>query len=201
VYAGVGVTDRVIEALREALADAQKRALAVQQDVQKTVSALDHQPQVLRHHATRAVSGGVDTLGKDAQARLRVAEQRLAAVQADARTLPVRLQKLVDEQVSSAVETYDGFVRRGETLVGRIRRQPATQEATAAAQTTTAKAKTTRTQATKTAKKSASTANKTARKSPAKSSAKATATSAKKTASNTAAATAQAASKVGEPTD
>jgi hypothetical protein len=201
VYAGVGVTDRVVEALRDAIADAQKRALAVQQDVQKTVSSLDRQPQVLRHQATRAVSGGVDTLGKDAQARLRLAEELLAGVQADARNLPVRLQKLVDEQVNSAVETYDGFVRRGEILVGRIRRQPATQEATTAAQTTTAKAKTTRTQATKTAKKSASTAKKTVRKSPAKSSAKATATSAKKTASKTAEATAQAASKVGEKTD
>ena len=201
VYAGVGVTDRVVEALRGAVVDAQKRALAVQQDVQKTVSGLDYQPQVLRHQATRAVSGSIDTLGKDAQARLRVVEELLAAVQADVRNLPVRLQKLVDEQMNGAAETYDGFVRRGETLVGRIRRQPATQEATTAAQTTTAKAKTTRTQATKTAKKSASTAKKTARKSPAKSSAKATATSAKKTASKTAEATAQAASKVGETTD
>ena len=201
VYAGVGVTDRVVEALRGAVVDAQKRALAVQQDVQKTVSGLDYEPQVLRHQATRAVSGSVDTLGKDAQARLRVVEELLAAVQADVRNLPVRLQKLVDEQMNGAAETYDGFVRRGETLVGRIRRQPATQEATTAAQTTTAKAKTTRTQATKAAKKSASTAKKTARKSPAKSSAKATATSAKKTASKTAEATAQAASKVGETTD
>jgi len=71
VYAGVGVTDRVVEALRGAVVDAQKRAHAVQQDVQKTVSGLDQQPQVLRHRATRAVSDGVDTLGKDAQARLR----------------------------------------------------------------------------------------------------------------------------------
>ena len=198
VYAGVGVTDRVVEALRGAVVDAQKRAHAVQQDVQKTVSGLDQQPQVLRHRATRAVSDGVDTLGKDAQARLRVAEERLAAVQADARNLPVRLQKLVDEQMTSAVETYDGFVRRGETLVGRIRRQSATQEATSAAQTTTAKAKTTRTQATKTAKKSASTAKKTARKSPAKSSAKATTTSAKKTVSSATEAATDAAAKLGD---
>ena len=198
VYAGVGVTDRVVEAVRGAVADVQKRAIAVQQDVQKTVSGLDYQPQALRDQATRAVSAGVDTLGKDAQARRRVAEQRLAAVQADARSLPVRLQKLVDEQVTSAVETYDELVRRGETLVGRIRRQSATQEATTAAQTTTAKAKTTRTQATKTAKTTTSTAKKTARKSPAKSSAKASATSAEKTATKTAKATSAAAKKVGD---
>ena len=202
VYAGVGVTDRVVEVVRGAVADVQKRALAVQHDVSKTVSGLDYQPQALREQATRAVTTGVDTLGKGAQARRKVVEQRLTALQVDAHNLPVRLQKLVDEQVTGAMETYDELVRRGETLVGRVRRQPTTQEAAASAQTTTAKAKTTRTQATKTAKKTAkkttSTAKKTARKSPAKSSAKATATSAKKTASKTARATTDAASKVGD---
>jgi hypothetical protein len=202
VYAGVGATDRVVEVVRGAVADVQKRALAVQHDVSKTVSGLDYQPQALREQATRAVTTGVDTLGKGAQARRKVVEQRLTALQVDAHNLPVRLQKLVDEQVTGAMETYDELVRRGETLVGRVRRQPTTQEAAASAQTTTAKAKTTRTQATKTAKKTAkkttSTAKKTARKSPAKSSAKATATSAKKTASKTARATTDAASKVGD---
>jgi len=198
VYAGVGATDRAIEAVRSAVADVQKRALAVQQDVSKTVSDLDYQPQALREQATRALTERVDTIGKDAQARRKAVEHRLAELQTEARELPVRLQKLVDEQVAGAVETYDELVRRGETLVGRIRRQPATQEANAAAATTAAKAKTTRTQATKTAQKSASTAKKTARKSPASSSAKATATSAKKTAGSAAAATTDAASKVGD---
>ncbi len=198
VYAGVGVTDRVVEVVRGAVADVQKRVLVVQHDVSKTVSGLDYQPQALREQAARVVTTGVDTLGKDAQARAKLAEQRLAAFQVDARTLPVRFQKLVDEQVTGAMETYDELVRRGETLVGRIRRQPATQQAAASAQTTTAKAKTTRTQATKTAKKTSSTAKKTARKSPAKSSAKATTTSAKKTASKTAQATTAAAKKVGD---
>ena len=198
VYAGVGATDRVVEVVREAVADVQKRALAVRKDVSKTVSGLDYQPQALREQAARAVTSGVDTLGKDAQARRKAVEQRLAAFQADARTLPDRLQKLVDEQVAGAQETYDELVTRGETLVGRIRRQSSTREAGAAAKSTTAKAKTTRTQATKSAKKTTSTAKKTARKSPARSSAKATATSAKKTAAKTAQATTEAASKVGD---
>jgi hypothetical protein len=202
VYAGVGVTDRVVEAVRGAVADVQKRAVAVQHDVAKTVSGLDYEPQALREQATRAVTASVDTLNKDARARRKVVEQRLAAFQSDARNLPVRLQKLVDEQVAGALESYDELVRRGETLVGRIRRQPTTQEAGASVQTTTAKAKTTKTQASKTAKKTAkkttSTAKKTARKSPAKSSAKATATSAKKTASKTAQATTDAAKLVGD---
>jgi hypothetical protein len=202
VYAGVGATDRVVEAVRGAVADVQKRALAVQHDVSKTVSGLDYQPQALREQATRVVTTSVDTLGKDAQARRKLVEERLAALQADARELPVRIQKLVDEQVAGARETYDELVRRGETLVGRIRRQPTTQEARAAAQTTTAKAKTTKTQAARTAKKtvkkSTSTAKRTARSSSAKSSAKATTTSAKKAAAKTAQATTDAASKVGD---
>ncbi len=198
VYAGVGATDRIVAVVREAVADVQKRAVEVQQEVQKTVAGLDYQPQALREQATQAVTSGVDTLSKDAQARRRAAEQQLAELRADARNLPVRLQKLVDDQVAQAVVTYDELVRRGETLVGRIRGQQSTRDAAASAQTTTAKVKTTRTQATKAAKKSASTAKKTARKSPATSSAKATRTAAKKTAAKTARATTDAASKVGD---
>jgi len=124
LYAGVGVTDRVVEVVREALTDVQKRALAVQKDVQKTVSGLDYEPRALRQQATQAVTARVDALGKDARARRRAVEQRVAGFQVDARDLPVRLQKLVDDQVATAGVTFDELVRRGETLVDRIRRQP-----------------------------------------------------------------------------
>jgi heparin binding hemagglutinin HbhA len=191
IYAGVGATDRVVAVVRGAVADVQKRAQSVQQDVQKTVTGLDYQPQALREQAAHAVTARVETLGKDAQARR-------IALQSEARHLPARLQKLVDEQVANAGSTYDELVRRGETLVGRIRRQPATKQAAASASTTAVKAKTTRTQATKTAKKTTTAAKRTARKSPAKSSAKATATSAKKTAGSAARATTAAGSKVGD---
>jgi hypothetical protein len=193
LYAGVGATDRVVEVVREAVADVQKRALAVQ----KTLSGLEYQPQALREQATQAV----DVLSKDAQARRRVIEQRIAEVQSEAGDIPTRLQKLVDDQVSTAAVTYDELVKRGETLVGRIRRQPSTAATTSSAKTTTAKAKTTRTQATKTAqatKKSASRTTKKAAKSPARSSAKATATAAKNTAGNAAQATTEAAEKIGD---
>jgi hypothetical protein len=198
IYAGVGATDRVVEVVREAVADVQKRALAVQKDVQKTVTSFDYQPQALREQATKVVTARVDALNKDAQARRRAVEQRVAGLQSDARSLPVRLQKLVDEQVVTAGETYDDLVKRGETQIDRIRGQQSTQQAAASAKTTVAKAKTTRTQATKTAKKSTAAAKKTARKSPAKSSAKATATAASKTAASAAAATTDAAAKVGD---
>src|SRR3954452_21729075 len=101
IFAGVGVTDRVVEVLREYVADMQKRALAVQKDVQKSVSQLDYQPQGLGEQAGqvgKVVSAHVGTFNVAAQARRKAVEERVAALQADARTLPIRLQKLVDEQ-------------------------------------------------------------------------------------------------------
>ena len=201
LYAGIGVTDRVVEVVREAVADVQKRAEAVQKDVAKTVSGLEHRPQALRDQAAQVVTSRVDSFGKDAQARRRAVEQRVAALQADAKDLPVRLQKLVDDQVATAGVAFDEMVKRGETLVGRVRRQPSTTAASSSAKTTTAKAKTTRTQAAKTAttaKKSAARTTKKAATSPARSSAKATATSARKTARSAARAAGDAAAKVGD---
>jgi heparin binding hemagglutinin HbhA len=187
IFAGVGVTDRVVEVVRDYVADVSKRALAVQQDVQRTVSGLDYQPQALRDPAGQ--------VGK-------VLSASVESFNADARSLPTRLQKLVDGRVATAGDTYDELVKRGETLVGRIRRQQSTQRATASANTTVVKAKTTRTQATKTAQSSTASAKKsvkkTARKSSARSSAKATGTAASKTASSATKAATDAAQKVGD---
>jgi heparin binding hemagglutinin HbhA len=128
-------------------------------------------------------------------------EKRVTDLRAEALALPTRLQKLVDEQVATAGDTYEEMVKRGESLVDRIRRQPSTKAAVSSAKTTSAKAKTTRTQTGKTAstaKKSASRTTAKARKSPARSSAKAVRTSAEKTAVNTAHAVTDAAAKVGD---
>lgn len=190
LYAGVGVTDRVVEAVRDYVAEMQKRL----DEVQKSVAGLEVQPEVVRDKATKAVTSRIDTLSKDAQARRRHVEKRVAELQSELqselRALPTRLQKLVDAQVSTAGDTYTDLVKRGESLVDRIRRQQSTQDAEAAAKTTVSKAKTTKTQAKKATAK--------ARKSPAKSSAKATGTSARKTASGTARAVVDAAEKVGD---
>lgn len=178
---------------------------AVSRPLYAGVGATDRVVEVVRE-ATDAVTARVDAWGKkDTRARRALVEKRLSELQADAKELPARLQKLVDDQVATAGEAYDELVKRGEVLVGRIRRQPSTAATREAAATTTAKARTTRTQATKTArtaKKSATrSARSTAKKaanSPARSSAKATATSAKKTASQAARATTDAAAKVGD---
>jgi hypothetical protein len=198
LYAGVGATDRVVAVVRDYVADMQKRVTEVQQTV------ADFELESL----TR-------TFGKDAQARRAVVERRVGELQAEALALPAKLQKLVDEQVATAGDTYESLVKRGEGLVGRIRRQQSTREAVSSAKTTTAKAKTTRTQASKTAsttkstakksasrtraqaKKSASRTTAPAKKSPARSSAKATRTSASKTAKSAAQAASTATKKVG----
>jgi uncharacterized protein YoxC len=196
LYAGVGVTDLVVGAVRDYVADVQKRL----DEVQKTVSSLDVQPQALRDQATKAMSTRVETLNRDAAARRRLIEKRVADLQSEVQTFPTRLQKLVDEQVATAGDTYAELVKRGETLIGRIRGQQSTRDAASSATTTVTKAKTTRTQAGKTASSAKKTAKRTAtkaKKSPARSSAKATRTAAAKTASNTAQAVGDAAGKVG----
>jgi ElaB/YqjD/DUF883 family membrane-anchored ribosome-binding protein len=194
LYAGVGVTDLVVETVRDYVAEMQKRL----DEVQKSVAGLEVQPEVVRDKATKAVSARIDTLSKDAQARRRHVEKRVTELQSELQALPTRLQKLVDAQVSTAGDTYTDLVKRGESLVDRIRRQQSTQDAEAAAKTTVTKAKTTRTQAKKTTTKARKSVAKTAAKSPAKGSAKATGTSARKTASSAARAVVDAAEKVGD---
>jgi predicted nucleic acid-binding Zn-ribbon protein len=171
LYAGVGVTDLVVETVRDYVADVQKRL----DDVQKSVSGLETKPEVLRDRASKAVADTIDTLSKDTQARRKLIEQRVAELQSEVQTFPTRLQKLVDAQVATAGDTYADLVKRGESLVGRIRRQQSTQDAETAAKTTVTKAKTPKTQATK-----------------------ATATTAKKTATNATQAVVDAAEKIGD---
>jgi heparin binding hemagglutinin HbhA len=176
LYAGVGATDRVVAVVREAVADVSRRASSVREEL----SAIDPDPQALRRQATDVVAAGV------------------VALQSEAKDLPVRLQRVVDEQLTTANDAFGELVKQGEKLVGRIRRQSSTTATVSSARTTTAKARTTRTQAAKTAKKTTAGARSTARRSPATSSAKATATAARKTARSATRAAGDAAKKVGD---
>ena len=131
LYAGVGVTDRVVEVVRDGVTDVQKRASAAQKDVQKTVSGIDYQPQALREPGGHRVDAD---RGRPASSR---------ASQSRGPGLPDPAPEAGRRQVATAESTYDDLVKRGETLVGRIRRQQSTTATTASAKTTTAKAKTT----------------------------------------------------------
>ena len=181
-YAGVGMTDLAVEVVRDYVADVQSRVRGYSVDVQKNVASFDLQPKALRDTAVSAVTERVD------------------ALQGEVRTVPARVQNLVDDNVALLEGTYGDLVKRGESLVGRIRRQQATQDTVKSAETTVAKAKTTKTQATKASKATAKKATSTAKKRSAapRSSAKATTTAAKKTASNATTAAAEAAKKVGD---
>ena len=182
-HAGVGVTDLAVEVVRDYTAGAQKRIASLQ----KSVSTIE--PKALRTQAA-----------KDAKAR-RAAIEKLVAqlqvqLQSEAVAVPAKVQKAIDINVEAATDTYGDLVKRGESLVTRIRRQQSTQDTVAAAETTVTKAKTTRTQATKAAKKTTTAAKK--RTATPRSSAKATATSAKKTVSAGSRALTDAAAKVGD---
>jgi heparin binding hemagglutinin HbhA len=149
-----------------------------------------------------AAVGGVHVAVAYARTGLTEAQTRLAKVdfepkaladglQKEAKALPSRVESLVNEYVAELSDTVDDLNKqyvdlaaRGRTLVNRIRRQEATQQATAEARKTTSKARTTTAQT----KKTAGTA---------KSSAKATGTSARKTATATKKAAQGAAAKTG----
>ena len=178
LYAGVGATDLVVGYVRGTVADLQKR-----------LTDIDLEPKALRDQAVGAALVQLDALTKDVKARREAIEKRVAELQAEAAGVP-----------ATVTAVYGELAKRGEVLVSRINRQKSTQDAKAAASTTTAKAKTTKTQATKAAKKTTTTAKKTAKKSSSapKSSAKATTTAAKKTAAKTAKAAADGAAKVGD---
>jgi hypothetical protein len=193
-HAGVGVTDLAVEVVRDYAAEAQKLIAAAQKDLTTRANGLQHtvimfEPKALRVQAT-----------KDAKARRAALERLLAQLQsqlqAEAVAAPAKVQKAIDANVATATDTYADLVKRGEILVGRIRRQQSTKDTLVAAETTVTKAKTTKTQATKAAKATKTTAAK--KRTTAKSSAKATSTSAKKTASAASRALTDAAQKVGD---
>ena len=204
-YAGVGVTDLAVEAVRDYVADVSKRLAEVQDSLAKSFA--DFEPEAARGQAVGVVNARFEALSKDAKARRELVESRIAELQQEARELPIRVQTLVtdlvNDNVATANDTYGDLVVRGEKLVARIRRQQSTQDAVKEAKVTVAKAKTTKTQAEKAAKsvrtatKSATTAAK-KKAAPARSSAKATATAAKKTASSAAHAVVEAAEKIGD---
>ena len=176
---------------------------------------------MLREQAVTVVTARVDALAKDAKARRKAIEARVAELQAEAKAYPAKVQTLVDENVAAV---NDDLHRPGQAR--RVPRRPhpppgVHQGDREVRQDHRAKAKTTTTQAKKaadaevTATKKVQTARKTAakkataKKAPvrkaaakktatAQTSAKATDTAAKKTATNAVKAVADAAEKVGD---
>ena len=130
LYAGVGVTDRAVEAVRGSLAHSQKRINDVQQDARQI---------------------DLDTVTREAKARRAAVEARISELQKSVQSVPSRIQARINAELTERELTYGQLVDRGETLVERIRRQSSTQATKRNAKTTSSKAKTTRTQGKKAA--------------------------------------------------
>jgi heparin binding hemagglutinin HbhA len=157
-----------------------------------------------------AAVGGVDIAVAYARTGISEAQSRLAKVdfepkalvgglQKEAKAVPSRVVSEITETVDDLGKQYVDLADRGRTLVGRIRRQQATQDLKTEARSTVSRARTTTTQAGRTATKATDTAKKSAKAGATrtKSSAKATGTTAKKTATAAKKATTAAAAKTG----
>jgi hypothetical protein len=114
LHAGVGAADRALEVVKEYVAEAQKRFDDYQKDAQKvftsaqrSVKELEIRPKELRSQATTVLHTRVEGLSKDAKARRTAIEKRVVDLQGD------------------ATETFEDFVKRGETVVKRLRKQSA----------------------------------------------------------------------------
>jgi len=143
LYAGVGAADLAVETVREYLAEVQAKAAGVQKDVtskvtdlqktvttkatdvQKNVTSFDYKPAALREQATGAVNARVEALASDAKARRAAVEARVTELQGQAKALPTKVQTLVNENVATVNSTYADLAKRGEVLVGKIRKSEA----------------------------------------------------------------------------
>ena len=118
VFASVGATDLAVEKVRDAVADVRKLVLDVQKDLVERVAGVQKDINTVVADVRKA----------DAKKVRAAIEARVAELQGEAKTYPAKVQSLVDDNVANASETYADLVKRGETLVGRIRTQESTQE-------------------------------------------------------------------------
>lgn len=184
LYAGVGAGDLAVTAVREYVADVQKKLTDVQKDA--TAKVADVQKTVTDFDAKKLRASALER----AKARRSAVESRVAELQAEAKALPTKGQNVALEYVGTVQETYTELAKRGEQVV-RGTKLPTTVTAEVKVNTTNPAAKkNTRTPAVKkiaddaAAKapaKKAPAKKATAKKAPAKKAATATKTAAKKT--------------------
>jgi hypothetical protein len=153
LYAGVGAGDLAVIAVKDYVADVQKKVA----DVQKTVTDFD--AKKLR-----------DSALEQAKARRSAIEARVADLQAEALALPTKSQSVAIGYVGTVTDTFTDLAKRGEALV-RGTKLPSTATVEVKVNTTNpAATKGTRKPARKTAipVKSTATKSTTAKKAPAK---------------------------------
>src|SRR5690606_20272267 len=126
----VGATDLAVEKVRDLFDDVQERFATVQKDVNARVADVSKtEPKVYRDKAVKAFNERVEAVQKDVEARRKAVEARVAELQTEAKGYPAKVQNLVDDNVASANSAYADLVKRGESLVKRIRNQQSTKDA------------------------------------------------------------------------
>lgn len=133
-YAGVGVNDLAVAFVRDTVVDATRRTTekvtGVQKDVearvagaQDNVKGIDLAPKALAGQAGGFVNSTVEALTKDAKARRGAIEAKVAELQTELKAYPAKARTFVGDNVDTVVGQYDELVKRGETLVERLRKQ------------------------------------------------------------------------------
>jgi hypothetical protein len=93
LYAGVGASDLAVTAVKEYVAD-----------VQKKITEFD---------ASKVRANAL----KQAKARRAAVESRVAELQGEALSIPTKVQKVVDDNVETVTSTYSELAKRGEAVV------------------------------------------------------------------------------------
>ncbi|WP_232676585.1 hypothetical protein [Nocardioides sp. R-C-SC26] len=111
LYAGVGAGDLVVAAVKEYVDDVQQKLTGYQKDAQARVSDVQKTVTAIDAKTLRAVA--VDS-AKTRRARV---EARVIELQADAKAIPAKVQKSVDDNVAIVTATYGELAKRGEAVV------------------------------------------------------------------------------------
>ncbi|WP_148611747.1 hypothetical protein [Nocardioides rubriscoriae] len=111
LYAGVGAGDLAVTAVKEYVADVQKRLTGVQKDA--TAKVADVQKSVTDFDAKKLRATALE----QAKARRAAIEARVAELQAEAKALPTKSQTVALDYVETVTGTYAELAKRGEAVV------------------------------------------------------------------------------------
>ena len=146
------MTDLAVEVVRDLVTETQTRLAGVQKDVTARVADVQKtaaDPKALRDRPPPSSTPASTPSPRTPRPAARPSRPAWPSSRPRPRPTPAKVQTLVDDNVTAATDTYTDLVKRGESLVGRIRRQESTKATVTSAKTTVAKAKTTTTQAKK----------------------------------------------------
>ncbi|GAB7002823.1 hypothetical protein JCM18899A_02940 [Nocardioides sp. AN3] len=128
VYAGAGAAVVAVEALKEYVDTVSKRVTGYGVGVTSRVAGYQKQvvgfePKAFADALQSRTTARVESLTAEAKARRTALESRVGGLQADAKAFPALVTSFYKETSSEARGAYDGFAKRGEVIVARLRRE------------------------------------------------------------------------------